>query len=373
MSRIGEVQISRDALLHNLSALKSLITNGAKVAAVVKGNAYGHGMAEVVQVLEPHVDAFQVDDMDELRELRTLTQKRALVFGYVPIGEIDEAVSLGGELAVYDSDRLGAIANSGRKLGASPTVHLKIDALLGRQGVLPSDLSALLGELKKRPELDVASAYAHYGNIEDTTDPSHALEQERAFEECFAEVRQHFPDCGRHISATSGLMARESATGKNDLVRLGIGLYGLYPSEPLARSHARLELKPALRWVSLLAQVKTVPKGHPVGYGLTFVAPREMRIGIVPQGYADGYDRGLSNCGEVLVRGARCAAIGRVAMNMFAVDLSRVPDARQEDEVVLLGSQGEMEITAEEIAEKIGTINYEVVTRISPQLMRKLV
>ena len=147
----------------------------------------------------------------------------------------------------------------------------------------------------------------------------------------------------------------------------------MYPSAALSRRHETLQLKPVMRWVSHLAQVKTLPPGHPVGYGLTYVTWRETRIGIVPQGYSDGFDRGLSNCGDVLVRGKRCPVIGRVAMNMFAVDLTRVPDAVAEDEVVLLGSSGEEQITAEEMATKLGTINYEVVTRISPLLPRTVV
>ena len=128
-----------------------------------------------------------------------------------------------------------------------------------------------------------------------------------------------------------------------------------------------------MRWVTHLAQVKTLPTGHAVGYGLTYRTTRPTLVGIVPQGYSDGYDRGLSNVGEVLVHGQRCPVVGRVAMNMFAVDLSAAPDARSEDEVVLLGAQGEERITAEEIAAKLGTIAYEVVARVSPLLPRVVV
>jgi alanine racemase len=128
-----------------------------------------------------------------------------------------------------------------------------------------------------------------------------------------------------------------------------------------------------MRWTSHLAQVKTLPAGHPVGYGLTYRTPRPLKIGIVPQGYSDGYDRGLSNVGEVLVDGQRCPVVGRIAMNMFAIDLTPAPEARMEDEVVLMGAQGEDRITAEEIAAKLGTINYEVVARVSPLLPRIVV
>jgi alanine racemase len=358
---LSEIQVDGEALRHNARSLRSLVAPGVQVIAVVKANAYGHGLAPVVEALESDVDGFQVDDIEELRELRRRTEKRALVLGYVAKADVAEATRLGGEMTLYDLDRLPALAEAGAK------VHLKIDALLGRQGVLPRDLGSFLDALEACPSIQVLTAYAHFANIEYTTDLVHAIEQVEAFDCAFVEIRQRFPHLGRHISATSGVMTLESG---NDLVRLGIGMYGMYPSSALERRHAALELRPAMRWVSHLAQVKMLPARHPVGYGLTFITPREMPIGIVPQGYGDGYDRGLSNVGEVLVGGRRCRVLGRVAMNMIAVDLTDVPDAKAEDEVVLLGSQGDERITAEEIASRIGTINYEVTTRISPLLPR---
>ena len=366
MIHLSAIEIDAGALRHNLEALRALVPAGAQVAAVVKGNAYGHGLAEVIGALDPHVDAFQVDDLEELRAVRALSRHPVLVLGYVPFANVTEAIALGGELAVYDVERLGAIAASGGGLGIRPRVHLKIDALLGRQGVPPDQLDCFLAELRKH-NVEVAAAYAHFANIEDTTDLTHAHAQLEVFDAALAKVRQIWPGAGRHVSATSGLMTVE---GGSDWVRLGVGLYGLYPSLPLQRTHGHLDLRPAIRWISHLAQVKTLPARHPIGYGLTFVTAREMRIGIVPQGYSDGFDRGLSNSGEVLVRGRRCPVLGRVAMNMFAIDLTPVPEARPEEEVVLLGAQGNDRITAEEIASRLGTINYEVVTRLSPLLPR---
>lgn len=371
MSSVGVVEVSAKALRHNLAQLRSLCRRGQQVAAVVKANAYGHGLEEVVRVLEGGVDAFQIDDLDELSALRRVTQKRALVFGYVPLKEIGEALRLGCELTVYTPEQVEAASRAALLLGTSARLHLKIDALLGRLGVLPSSLDAVLAAFKASPNVELAAAYAHYANIEDTTDPAHAILQERVFDRCFAQVRRAFPQAGRHFSATSGLMARESDSA-NDMVRLGIGLYGLYPSEPLSQSFSSLRLRPAMRWVSRLAQVKTLPPDHPVGYGLSYVTSRPTRVGVVPQGYSDGFDRGLSNCGSVLVGGTRCPVIGRVAMNMFMVDLSYASNARMGDEVVLLGSQGGETITAEEVAGLLGTINYEVVARVSPTLRRKL-
>lgn len=357
---LSEIQVDSAALVHNVRQLRALSGEGKPFVAVVKGNAYGHGLAEVVRVLETEVDAFQVDDLDELRELRRHTTKRALVLGYVPLSQLPEAIELGGELTLYDEERIDALA----LLGAN--VHLKVDALLGRQGVLPRDLEAFAAKAH-RSGLHVVAAYAHFANIEDTTDLVHAHAQIETFEECFELLRGYWPALGRHLSATSGVMTVDSGS---DLVRVGVGLYGMYPSAALGRRHEALDLRPAMRWVSHLAQVKTLPPRHPVGYGLTYVTSRDTRLGIVPQGYSDGYDRGLSSIGEVLVRGVRAPVLGRIAMNMFAVDLSAIPDACPEDEVVLLGSQGEDRITPEEIASRIGTINYEVTTRVSALLPR---
>jgi alanine racemase len=330
-------------------------------------------MAEVVSILDSHLDYFQIDDIEELRELRRHSQKPVLLLGYVQPDDLEEAVSLGCELALYDSERLEILNGLGEGLGIRPRVHLKIDALLGRQGIVPRNLPAIIEALRSADHVDLIACYAHFANIEDTTDLTHAQAQVDAFEACHKQVSSAgWPQLGRHVSSTAGLMTIEGDLSPNDLVRLGIGLYGLYPSAALARSHAHLDLRPAMRWVSHLAQVKTLPPKHPVGYGLTFVTYQETRIGIVPQGYADGFDRGLSNTGEVLVRGRRCPVLGRVAMNMFAVDLTHMAEAAAGDEVVLLGEQGGQVITAEEVAAKIGTINYEVVTRVSSLLPRSI-
>lgn len=364
---LSYVELSREALSHNVAVLKSAGPL-ARLAGVVKANAYGHGLDEIVTLLGDQVEILQVDDLDELRRVRRLSDKWTLVYGYVPVRDLEEALSLGSEVTIYDVDHVHELARlqDGKNLKVS--FSIKIDALLGRQGILPEDLDRFLEVFDPYPHLEPETIYAHYANIEDTTDLTHAEAQEEAFQRAIQKAEERWPTFGRHIAATSGLLARPD--DRNTMVRLGIGLYGLYPSAPLARSHADLGLRPVMRWVTHLAQVKTLPAGHPVGYGLTYRTTRPTRIGIVPQGYSDGYDRGLSNVGEVLVHGRRCPVVGRVAMNMFAVDLTPAPDARAEDEVVLLGGQGEERITAEEIAAKLGTINYEVVARVSPLLPR---
>ena len=369
MTPLSYVEIDGDAIRGNYQALSDMCPQ-CEVFAVVKANAYGHGMEEVVAALDGQSKGFAVDDVEELARCRRLTDARIMVLGYVQSTEAATAIELGGELVVYDTARLGEIAATARRKGLRAPIHLKVDALLGRQGLMPDEVSAFSEALQRFPEIELRSVYSHFANIEDTTDLTHALSQREAFQKAFDLISAKISSVARHESATSGLMSVENSRTPNTIVRVGIGLYGLYPSSQLERTSGGLALKPALRWVSHLAQVKELPAGHPVGYGLTYITSRPTKIGIVPQGYSDGYDRGLSNAGHVLIRGMSCSVLGRIAMNMFAVDVSHVPDVRAEEEVVLLGTQSGGKITAEELALKTNTINYEVVARISPLLPR---
>jgi alanine racemase len=187
-------------------------------------------------------------------------------------------------------------------------------------------------------------------------------------------VEYGFENLQTHISATSGLMAYEAKAACNTIVRTGIGAYGLWPSDDLRRVYGKkIELLPVLTWKTHVAQVKTLQKGMTVGYGLTFIAPKKMTAALIPQGYSDGFPRSLSNKGVVLIGEKKCPVLGRVAMNMCVVDVSRVPLVKEADGVVLLGKQGSQAISAELLGELSGTINYEAVTRISPLLPRILI
>lgn len=366
------IEIDREALRHNVTQIRSLLPATTKIVAVLKANAYGHGAKEVGESIHDLVDAFQFDGIDEVATFRESgIDKRTWVLGYVPPTLIFHAMAWRCEISVWEPAQVEWLvqerARSERR--NLPPIHVKVDSLLGRLGTLTEGTEPLFDAIQAA-NIEPAAIYSHFANIEDTTDLTHAQAQIETFTQAYEAARLRWPKIKRHMSATSGIMCIEPA---NDFVRLGIGLYGLYPSPSLARTHQDLALRPTLRWVSQLAQVKELPAGHPVGYGLTYVTRKPTRIGIVPQGYSDGYDRGLSNVGEVLVGGVRCPVIGRVAMNMFAIDVSGVPEVQRGDEVVLLGSQGDEQITAEEIAAKLGTINYEVVARIGESLARRVV
>ena len=337
---LSYIEISKENLLNNIDVIKNFLHPDAKIVGVIKANAYGHGQNEIAKILEEKVDYFQVDDLQELKLLREVSQKPALVLGYVAKDELEEAVDLGGILTVYDEARLQLLEKIACKKNIETKVHVKIDAFLGRQGVLPGDMKSFIVVLKKCPHIKVGGAYCHFANIEDTSDFSHAQKQIDAFDCAVKQLRENgYEEIDTHASATSGVLVYEQKNLSNTLTRPGIGLYGMWPSEDLRRRYenGQLELKPVLRWVSHVAQVKEVPEHFSIGYGLTYITSKPMKIAVIPQGYSDGYDRGLSNVGEVLVCGQRCRVLGRVAMNMFVIDVTHIPEVKQEDEVVLLG------------------------------------
>jgi alanine racemase len=373
---LSYIEISKENLIHNFKTFRNFVHGDTKIAAVIKANAYGHGQNEIAEILEDHVDYFQVDDVLELRLLRQVSGKPTLVLGYVAEDEINEAIELEGILGVYDIKQLEQIDKSAAMLGRKALVHVKIDASLGRQGVLVEDVENFSKQLKNFKNITVDGIYSHFANIEDTTDFSHAQKQIDNFKRAVEIFKaEGFKKIKTHISASSGIMVYEKGSGQSDIVRLGISLYGMWPSDELK---ARFEehnfhLKPVMRWITHVAQVKTVPENYSIGYGLTFITKKETKIAVIPQGYSDGYDRGLSNQGEVLILGRRCKVLGRVAMNMFVVDVSEIENVSAGDEVVLLGGQCDDSILAEEIAAKLETINYEITTRTLALLPRKIV
>lgn len=370
---LSYIEISQKNLLHNAKLFRGLVRPDTRIVGVIKANAYGHGQNEVAQALEPAVDYFQVDDFLELRLLRRVTHLPVLVLGYVSKNELEPAIKLNGTLAVYDLERLAMIEKIGKRRRKKVPIHVKIDAELGRQGLVKSEWPRFIAALKRCRWVRLDALYSHFANIEDTSDFSHAQKQLDSFKKAVEQFqRAGFTDFATHQSASSGVLVYEQGNGSNRIVRPGLSIYGMWPSEDLRKRFESQEmaLRPVLRWVSHVAQVKKLPKGHSIGYGLTFVTPKPMKVAVIPQGYSDGYDRGFSNKAEVLINGKRCRVLGRVAMNMFVADVSHLPKVKLEDEVVLLGEQGKERITAEELADIIGTINYEITTRITPLLPR---
>lgn len=376
---LSYIEISKKNLIHNIKQFRILVKKGTKIAGVVKANAYGHGDKEVVKILASHVDYFQVDSIEELERIRKITKKPVLVFGYLNESGIKQAIKFKAIISVFDIVHLLKINYLAKNLKTKAKVHLSVDSYLGREGIMPNQIEGVIGEIKKMKNIILDGIYSHFANIEDTMNQTHSQKQIDIYHESVEIFRKNgFKNIKTHISATSGILvyetclpARQEGNNLHDIVRLGIGLYGMWPSDHLEYlNKKKIILKPILKWVSHVAQVKILPANHPIGYGLTHITKKKTKIAVIPQGYADGLTRFLSSKGEVLIRGKKVKILGRVAMNMIVVDVSNIKDIRPEDEVLILGEQGKQRITAEEIAKKTDTINYEVTTRISPLLPR---
>ena len=375
-SPLSYIEISKGNLIHNIKQFRSLIGADTKLACVVKANAYGHGDSMVVKILNSYVDYFQVNSIEELERVRKVTKKEVLVLGYVGKNDIEKALMLKGTLGVFDLEHALLVNQIARKLNKKVKVHLAVDSHLGREGVMPETLDMVLPEILKMKNIIVDGVYSHFANIEDTTDFSHAQKQIDTYADSIKIFEKYgFNNIKKHISATSGVLAYEVKKNKKDqsasIVRIGIGTYGMWPSPELEDQwKKKIELKPALKWVTHIAQVKKLPKGHTIGYGLTYITKRPMSVAIIPQGYSDGLTRSITNRGHVLIGGQIVPLLGRVAMNMVVADVSVLSEVASGDEVVFIGKQGGIEIKAEDLAREMDTINYEVTTHVSALLPR---
>ena len=369
---LSYIEISKNNLIHNIKEFKSFVSKDTKITAVIKSNAYGHGDVECVKILNPYVDYFQIDSIEELRRIRPFAKKDILVFGYIGMNDIDEAIKLGCILSAFDFEHLLKINNTAKKLGVKQKVHIAIDSCLGREGIMPNQVENYIKEIKNLKNVVIDGVYSHFANIEDAMNFSHAEKQISTYHKAVEIFKNNgFENIHTHISATSGAMIYEKNNNLHNIVRIGIGLYGLWPSDHLEfLLKKKINLLPVLKWVTHIAQIKTLPANHSIGYGLSFITKKNTKIAVIPQGYADGLNRALSNNGEVLIKGKKAKILGRIAMNMFVVDVSGIKDVNTEDEVVIIGSMDKNTITAEAIALKMNSINYEVVTKISPFLPR---
>ncbi len=372
------VEIDEQALISNVKTLCALTTEGARFCAVVKANAYGHGMREVSQIVSrAGVTAFAVDNMNEALVLRELFPTALIVaLGYTLFEDYAEAIRNNIELTLYDREGIAHAEKMAAATASTVHVHLKIETGTSRQGALLEELDDLLLEMKRSKHITVSGVSTHFANMEDTSNPEYASLQFSRFRQALEAIQQAgFTPEHIHCACSAAILLYPDT--HMTLVRAGIALYGIWPSElseqMVRKQNLSCDLHPVLRWKTRIAQIKSLPAGTPIGYGLTERLKQRSRIAVLPVGYWDGYDRHLSSVGEVLIGGYRCKVMGRICMNMMMVDVSAVPSVEKEQIVTLLGVDGRHEISADELARKVQTIPYEIVTRINPTLPRMIV
>lgn len=376
---VERIEISRPALVHNIREFRRLIGSKRKFLAVVKANAYGHGIREIAGIaVTEGVDWLGVNSVDEGAALRLAgIGVPILVLGYSPLASLEEAVVRDLRLTVYNRETVVRLAALAARLRKTIRVHVKVETGTWRQGVAARDLAVFVRDIRRRPGLVVEALSSHFANIEDTTKHDYPRRQLQIFRSACRELEAGGPRIPlKHMSCTASTILFPEP-GFN-LARVGIGLYGLWPSKEtflscLLDKKEPLSLEPVLSWKARIAQIKRVPAGADIGYGCTYRTTRPTVLAVVPVGYFDGYDRGLSNAAHVLVKGCRAPVRGRVAMDFFMADVTDVPGARLEGDVTLLGTDGRERITAEDLASFAGTISYEILARINPLVPRIVV
>ena len=373
---VSWLEIDLGALAANVRAFRSRLGD-ARLAAVVKSEAYGHGVALVAPAaIRAGASWLAVWGANEGIPLRRLVGPDVpiLCLGHTPPQDFEEAVAADLRLTLYDPGAMPALGRAARAAGRTARVHVKLETGTHRQGLEPGDAAALARAAAAEAGVVLEGVSTHYADIEDTTDHAYAESQLARFSEGVDRIRGAGAEPAvRHTacSAAAILFPRTHF----DMARVGIGLYGLWPSrETLVSARERglsgFALSPVMTWKALVAQVKDVPAGGYVGYGRTWRAQRRTRIAVLPVGYFEGYARSLSSRAHVLVRGLRAPVLGRVCMNMFMVDVTDVPGAAAGDVATLLGRDGDEAVTAEALAGWAGTIHYEITTRVNPLLPR---
>ncbi|MBO8128669.1 MAG: alanine racemase [Peptococcaceae bacterium] len=357
------------ALKHNLSEVRRLVGKDTEIMAIVKANAYGHGLVEVARVmLDNGASRLGVARAGEAIRLRKAgITAPILILGYTPPAQYEDVLTYDLTQTIYDVELARMLSDIAGKLGKKARVHLKIDTGMGRLGFLdgPSVMRDII-EVALLPNLELEGMFTHFASA-DIKDKSYTQQQFSRFIELACTLGRDGIDIPLLHAANSAAIIDMPETHLN-LVRPGIMLYGLYPS-PEVEKH-RVDLKPAMTLKAQVSFVKKVPAGTSVSYGCTYTTPKETILATVPAGYGDGYSRLLSNQGEVLIHGRRAPVVGRVCMDQLVVNVGHITDVAIGDEVVLYGRQGDAVLPVEELADKIGTINYEVVTAVSARVPR---
>ena len=368
------IEINQQALKNNYSIFRRLIGPKCLLMSVVKSNAYGHSLIDFSRATESlGVDWFGVDSIVEAESLRKAGLKKPiLVLGYTLENKIETAFKNNISLTISDFSTLENLKNI-KVRGYKLKIHIKIDTGMHRQGFFVSEIPSVIKILKSQPTIILEGVYTHFSSAKNPAFPSTTFSQIEQFKKAIGLFKSAgFKGFIKHVAATSGTIIFPQS--HFDLVRIGIGLCGLWPSKETKEAFKReVKLEPVLSWKTILGQIKSLSKGSKVGYDLTETLNRPSRVVVLPIGYWHGFPRLLSGIGKALIKGKEAKVIGRVSMDMVNVDITDIKNVKVGDEVILIGKSGKLEISVDDLAHLSDTINYEIVTRLNPLIKRIVV
>ena len=358
------LEINLDAIAHNVRTIKGIVGRNTQIIAVVKANAYGHGAVEVSQVaLENGVAILAVGVVEEGIILRKAGIKAPiLICGLTLEDQLKPLLSYNLTPTICDLQILEALSKVAGENGKTVGIHIKIDTGMGRLGVSPPKTLNFVKKISKMRNIKIEGIFTHLAATNEK-DGIYTKMQLDKYKKALLELEKEGINIPlKHIANSAAIL--NSSSMYLDAVRPGIILYGLFPSP---KSERTVELKPAAEFKTKIIFLKKVPPGKSIGYGRTYITTKTTKVATLPVGYADGYSRLLSNKAEVLVRGERAPIIGRICMDLCMIDVTHIPKVRVGNEVILWGRQGSETIWAEEIAEKIGSIVYEVICMVDKE------
>lgn len=372
MNRYSRVhaEIDLDAILHNLDAMHAVISDDTKIMAVIKADGYGHGAVEIAEAIDAlsFVWGYAVATVEEGLSLRNHgIEKPILILGYVFPEQYEDMIRAGIRPTVFTREMAEELSCAADRLSMDCPIHFAVDTGMSRIGYQVTEEAAdEMTQLAALPHIIVEGIFTHFARA-DESDKTSARGQLALFHQMISMLDERGIDIPiKHCSNSAGIV--ELPEANMDLVRAGITMYGLWPSDEVDKS--RIELHPALSLVTHVAYVKELPKGREISYGGTYTTDTKRMIATIPVGYADGYARGLSNKGDVLICGRRAPICGRVCMDQFMVDVTDIPDVKCGDRVVLIGTDGDEQITMEEVGERSGRFNYEFVCDLGKRIPR---
>lgn len=359
------------AIHENMDAMKQNINSETKMIGVIKTDGYGHGAVPIAHELEPleYMFGFATATVEEAMILRKSgVTKPLLILGYTFPYSYETMIQNNIRPAVFKLDMAKQLSDTAVRLGKKVMVHIKVDTAMSRIGIKPDDTGiSFIKELMTLPGIEIEGIFTHFAKADelDKTAVNNQLKIYKDFLDCIkTECNLNIPI--KHCSNSAGIIELKDAN--MDVVRAGITLYGLWPSNEVAQDI--VPLKPALSLVSHIVMIKDIKKGTQISYGGTFEATQDMKIATIPVGYGDGYPRSLSNKGYVLINGQKANIVGRVCMDQFMVDVTNISDVSEYDEVTLIGKNGSLCISAEELGDISGRFNYELVCDLGKRIPR---
>lgn len=378
MTSSSIIEISESALRNNIDFLKTTLGDGCRLSAVVKGNAYGHGISTYVPLAEKcgvdHFSVFSADEAFQAKEV--LNGSSLMIMGFIDRNDLQWAIEHGISFFVFDRGRLEATLEVAKNVGKPARVHIEFDTGMNRTGFTKKELKPVIDLLKANQEHILVEGFCtHYAGAESIANDVRVRQQIKSFKQLDDWMaKKGIVPKNRHTACSAAAMSYPKA--RMDMARIGIMQYGFWSSRETfinylnGRADKTDPLKRVITWKSRIMTTHVVKPGEFIGYGTSYMAENDTRIAIIPVGYAHGYSRSLSNQGRVLIRGQRVGVIGMVNMNMLIVDVTNVPESTIGDEVVLIGKQGDFEISVSSFGELSIQLNYELLTRLPQDIPR---